>query len=110
MDKQPPNHVEIGAQLVGKLLNSWPSKEAPIQVQLAYCEELRQVLEPYAIGQGKEARWFTKLHLEVERILLNLRRLADQLIRESAQAKSRLNVVAGRAPSDLRRVMRRAKP
>jgi hypothetical protein len=109
MTARQPSQASQGAQAVGALLKSWPAKDAPLLVQIAFYEELQRTVEPFASGKGREANWFTQLDRALSNNLVVLDRLASQVLRESKKANSRLNNAVNKVPAALRRVLRQAR-
>jgi chemotaxis protein histidine kinase CheA len=104
-----PQRSTVGTRAVGELLKFWPTKEAPLPLQIAFYEELQQVVQTYTKCEGRDGRWFGQLERELDRSLTTVRQLVTQLARELERARSQLDKAMNQVPSDLRRVLREAK-
>src|SRR5262245_56109790 len=104
-----PTMAERGARLVGELLKVWPAKEAPRAVHITFCEQLQRILQPFANGDDRAAKWFARLEREMASRLKGLRQLAGTPRREAEQVRVRLSGMVEQAPTDLGRVIRQAR-
>lgn len=109
VDTEAPNQVERGAQIVRELVKVWPSKEAPLSVHIAFCEQLQLAIGPWVSVEGSAGRWFAQADKELRQRLKALRQLAAHVTRETDKARQRWQVVAEQAPKEVRQVLRQKK-
>lgn len=104
MAKSEPLASTECAQIIGQLLRQWSAKDAPISVQIAFCEELKLAAEACQ-ADPEHGWWFSQLCQEAEDSISALRRLSKKIIREAENAKDGLDNVANNPPGELRQAV-----